>query len=53
MTLVILGLLFGLVGLLWVMVIHMVSMDHRHPKADPMNPKTPITEFERRESKAA
>lgn len=51
MMLVVMGLLFGLVGLLWVMVIHMVAMDHRHAKADSEDSNKP--DSDRHEPKAA
>ena len=37
MTLVILGLLFGLVGLFGVMVLNMVVVDHQHVEVDPQS----------------
>lgn len=51
MTLVTGGLLLGLVGLVWVMVINIVSADRRSHRLG-QNPDKPVRDPIRRESKA-
>lgn len=52
MTLVIMGLLLGLVGLVWVMVLDIVFADRHCPRPDSRRSKTLLT-GPTHESKAA
>ncbi|MEO5954834.1 MAG: hypothetical protein ABIR36_03960 [Nitrospiraceae bacterium] len=53
MTLGALGLLLGLAGLLWVMVILIVQEDHQTQRQSPREQRKPLAEAARDESKAA
>ena len=53
MTLVIVGLLFGLVGLFWVLVINMVFADQQKPTVDLRDTGKAIPDSDRRASRAA
>jgi hypothetical protein len=53
MTLIVGGLLLGLVGLVWVMVIDLMRADHRARRHELREPIEPVTKEARHESKAA
>jgi hypothetical protein len=53
MTLVALGLLLGMVGLVWVMVIDITQADHQTKRQSPREQDKPLAEAARCESKAA
>lgn len=53
MTFVALGLLLGMVGLLWVMVIDITRADHRTKRQSPRAQVRSLAEAPRCESKAA
>jgi hypothetical protein len=53
MTLVALGLLLGMVGLLWVMVTDITQADHQTKRKSPREQDEPLVEAARCESKAA
>jgi hypothetical protein len=53
MTLVALGLLLGMVGLLWVMVIDIMQADHQTKRQSPRAQDKPLVEAARCEFKAA
>lgn len=53
MTLVALGLLLGMTGLLWVMVITIMQADRQTKRQSPRTQKQPFVEAARHESKAA
>ena len=53
MTLVALGLLLGMVGLVWVMVIDLNQADHQTNRQSPRAQDKPLVEVARCESKAA
>ncbi len=53
MTLVVLGLLLGMVGLLWVMVIEIMRADHQTKRQSPRAQDKPPAEAAHRESKVA
>ena len=53
MTLVALGLLLGMVGLVWVMVIDITQADHQTKRQSPREQDKPLVETARCESKAA
>lgn len=53
MMLVMWGLLFGIVGLVWAIVIDLVSADHRRQKVDSEDSSGPICESGQPKSKAA
>jgi hypothetical protein len=53
MTLVVLGLLLGMVGLVWVMVISLMRADHQPQRYGSREPDKPVAGSARRESKAA
>jgi hypothetical protein len=53
MTLVVLGLLLGMVGLLWVMVTEIMRTDHQTQRHGSREPDKPVAGSARRESKAA
>ena len=47
------GLLLGMVGLLWVMVIGLICADHQAQRHGSREPHKPVGEAARCESKAA
>ena len=53
MTLVALGLLLGMVGLVWVMIIDLMEADHQTNRPSPREQDTPLVEVTRCESKTA
>ena len=53
MTLVSLGLLLGMVGLLWVMVIDITQANHQTKRQNPRGQDKPLVEAARCESKSA
>lgn len=53
MTLVAWGLLLGMVGLLWVLIIDITRSNHQAKSRSPREPDKPVAESVRRESKAA
>ena len=53
MTLVALGLLLGMAGLLWVMVIAIMQADYRPKRQSPREQDKSLVEAARCESKAA
>jgi hypothetical protein len=53
MTLVALGLLLGMVGLLWVMFIDITQADHQTKRQSPRGQGKPLVEVARCESKTA
>ena len=53
MTLVALGLLLGIVKLVWVMVIDRTQVDHQTNRQSPREQDTPLVEVARCESKTA
>jgi hypothetical protein len=53
MTLVALGLLLGMVELVWVMVIDRTQADHQTNRQSPREQDTPLVEVARCESKTA
>jgi hypothetical protein len=53
MTLVTWGLLLGMVGLLWVMVIGLICADHQVQRHGSREPHKPVAEAACRGSKAA
>lgn len=53
MMLVMWGLLFGIVGLVWAIVIDLVSADHRRQKVDSEDSSGPICESGQPKSKVA
>ncbi len=53
MTLVALGLLLGMVGLLWVTVIDIMQADHQTKRQSPREQDKPLAEAARCELKAA
>ena len=53
MTLVALGLLLGVVGLVWVMVIHITQADYQTKRQSPREQDKPLAEAARCELNAA
>ena len=53
MTLIELGLLLGMVGLVWVMVIDITQADYQTKRQSPREQDKPLAEAARCESKAA
>jgi hypothetical protein len=53
MTLIALGLLLGMVGLVWVMVIAITQADHQTKRQSPREQDKPLLEATRCEFKAA
>jgi predicted PurR-regulated permease PerM len=53
MILVMWGLLFGFVGLIWAIVVDVVFEDHPKNKIDSRVPREPAPESHRPESRAA
>ena len=53
MTLIALGLLLGMAGLLWVVVVDIMRADRCGKTATPRDLAKPVAESARRESKAA
>jgi hypothetical protein len=53
MTMVAVGLLLGMVGLVWVMVIDIMQADHQTKRESPREQDKPLAEVARCESKAA
>ena len=53
MEFIALGLLGGMVGLVWVMVIDLMRADHRTKRYELREPIEPATKEARHESKAA
>jgi hypothetical protein len=53
MTLVALGLLLGMVGLVWVMVIELTQADHQTKRESPRGQDKPLAEAARCEFKTA
>ena len=53
MTMVALGLLLGMVGLLWTMVIAIMQADHQTKRQSPRAQDKPLAEVAHCESKAA
>ena len=52
MTLVALGLLLGMAGLLWVVVIDVTRADHHRQRQSPREQDEPLAEATRWESRA-
>lgn len=53
MMLIVGGLLLGMVGLVWVMVINLMRADHQTKRHGLWEPIEPVTEAARRESETA
>lgn len=53
MTLVVLGLLLGMAGLLWIPVLAIMQADHQTKRESPREPNTLVMGAARRESQAA